>query len=155
MILVSQCLLGDACKYNGGHNYNEKVIAYCKGKDYLKICPEVLGGLSIPRLPSEIVGGSAKDVLDGKAKVMNQKGEDVTDQFILGAKKVVRCIENKKGAFSKEDFAIEAILKANSPSCGKGKIYDGTFSGRLVSGNGITTELLMQLGITVKTEQEL
>lgn len=147
MLLVSACLCGDSCKYNGGHNYNEKVINYCKDKTILKICPESLGGLPIPRVPSEIVGGTAKDIFNGKAKVMSKNGDDVTEQFILGAKKVLQLIENQE--------IEEALLKANSPSCGKGHIYDGTFSGTLIKGNGVTAELLLNLGISIKTEKEL
>lgn len=154
MILVSRCLCGEACKYNGSHNYNEKVMTYCKGKRILKVCPEVLGGLPTPRIPSEIIGGMAQDVLKGTAKVINKEGEDVTPQFILGANKVIECIKNIKGELDINE-PIEAILKANSPSCGKGKVYDGTFSGTLIDGNGILAELLIQLGIKVRTEQEL
>ena len=85
MILVSGCLYGENCKYNGGHNLSKGVKKYCEDRQTVLVCPEVLGGLSIPRSPAEIVGGTAKDVLDGKAKVINCKGRDVTGAFIQGA----------------------------------------------------------------------
>lgn len=147
MILVSSCLCGEKCKYNGGDNYNLSVISYCEQEEFVHICPEVCGGLSTPRVPSEIVGGTASDVLDGKAKVINKEGIDVTSQFIKGA-----YIALEK---AKELKISLAILKANSPSCGKGKVYNGSFNNRLISGNGITAELLIREGFKVITENEL
>ncbi len=147
MILVSSCLCGEKCKYSGDDNYHEKVVAYCEDKKVLKVCPEVLGGLQIPRPPAEIVGGTAKDVLDGKASVMNCKGKDVTDAFVKGAHKVL--------SLAKEYQVTEAILKANSPSCGKGMVYDGKFRGKLIKGNGLTAQCLLEAGIQVKTENEI
>ncbi|MBE6022288.1 MAG: DUF523 domain-containing protein [Cellulosilyticum sp.] len=147
MILVSSCLCGEKCKYSGGDNYNEAVIAYCQDQEVLQVCPEVLGGLPIPRHPAEIVGGSAKDVLEGRARILNDQGEDVTSCFLQGAKEVLK--------LAKIHQIKEAILKANSPSCGKGKVYNGEFKGELVDGNGVTAELLLQSGIQVKTEKSL
>ena len=147
MILVSSCLCGEKCKYSGGDNYNEDVIAYCQGKEIVKVCPEVMGGLAIPRPPAEIVGGKAKNVLEGKAKVLSKEGHDVTEAFVKGAKETLKIAEKY--------HIKEAILKANSPSCGKGTIYDGHFCGRLIEGNGITVQLLLDAGIHVKTEKDL
>lgn len=147
MILVSSCLCGEKCKYSGGDNYHEKVVAYCEGKQVLKVCPEVLGGLKTPRPPAEIVGGTAKEVFDGKARVMDCKGNDVTDAFIKGAHKVL--------SIAKEYQVTEAILKANSPSCGKGMVYDGQFRGKRIEGNGLTAQQLLDAGIKVKTEDEM
>lgn len=110
------------------------------------ICPEQLGGLSTPRKPCEIVGGSAGDVLDGKAKVLNENREDVTSNFIRGANEVLG-IANKINA-------KKAILKSRSPSCGCGEVYNGNFEKKLIKGNGITTELLIRNNIIVLTEEE-
>ena len=147
MILVSSCLCGEKCKYNGGDNLNLDVMAYLEDKEAIQVCPEVLGGLDTPRTPAEIVGGSSRDVLEGKAKVMTKEGDDVTMAFIKGAHKVL--------ALAKQFNIKQAILKAKSPSCGKGKVYDGSFHHNLVVGNGITAELLLKEGIEVITEVEL
>lgn len=130
-ILVSSCLLGDNCKYNGGNNYSNEINEYLKDKDYIKVCPECLGGLSVPRSPSEIVGD----------RVVNKEGHDVTEEFHKGARETLK--------IAKEGKVTEAILKSNSPSCGCGKIYDGTFSNCLINGDGITTRLLKENGIKV------
>lgn len=135
-VLVSSCLLGDNCKYNGGNNYNKKVENYLKDKDYIKVCPECLGGLSIPREPSEITGD----------KVINKSGFDVTDEFYKGAKETLKIA-------SDEQIDL-AILKSNSPSCGCGMIYDGTFSNKLTNGDGITTRLLKEHGINIISSSE-
>lgn len=147
MILVSSCLCGEKCKYDGGDNLNKNVLKYLEGEEIVQVCPEVMGGLSTPRTPSEIVGGSAKDVIQGKAKVLTQSGEDVTASFLKGAYKtleVARQFQIKK-----------AILKAKSPSCGKGRIYDGTFQRQLIAGNGITAQILSEEGIEILTELEV
>ncbi len=147
MILVSSCLCGEKCKYNGQDNFNEKVAALCENTPHIKVCPEVLGGLSTPRVPAEIVGGTAEDVIKGEAKIYTQKGEDVTDAFIKGANAVIELLNQ---------YTIEkAILKAKSPSCGKGKVYDGSFEGRLSEGNGVTAQMLLNRGIQVITEDEI
>lgn len=147
MILVSSCLCGEKCKYNGGDNFNKEVIEYLLSQEVVRVCPEVMGGLSTPRTPAEIVGGSAQDVLQGKAKVMTKAGEDVTSAFLTGASKTLE--------LAKQFQIKKAILKAKSPSCGKGKVYDGTFNGQIIEGNGITAELLLKEGIQVMTEVEI
>ena len=132
-ILVSMCLLGINCKYNGGNNLSEEVLEYIKDKEVYPICPEIMGGLKTPRNPSEIQGN----------KVINNIGEDVTQQYLKGAEetlKIAKLFNIKK-----------AILKAKSPSCGNGKIYDGTFTSTLIEGDGITTKLLKENGIEVIT----
>lgn len=146
MILVSACLTGLCCKYNGDSNYNEKVYKLVEIKKAIPFCPEQLGGLPTPRDPSEIVNGDGKDVLSGKAKVINSSNEDVTEKFIKGAKESLK--------LAKTMGVKKAILKSRSPSCGCGMIYDGTFSGRKKKGNGVTAELFMQNGIEVITEEE-
>lgn len=132
-VLVSMCLLGINCKYNGENNLSEEVLEYIKDKEVYPICPEIMGGLKTPRNPSEI----------RKNKVINNIGEDVTQQYIKGAEetlKIAKLFNIKK-----------AILKAKSPSCGNGKIYDGTFTSTLIKGDGITTKLLKENGIEVIT----
>ncbi len=147
MFLISACLAGTHCRYNHDHNYNDKVIEIIKEEPSLIVCPEQLGGLPTPRPPAEIAGGDGHDVLDGKAKVMNAEGEDVTELFIQGAKEVLEIVRL---------YGIKkAILKSGSPSCGCGKIYDGTFSGNKVNGEGVTAALLKRNGIEVVTEKEL
>lgn len=135
-ILVSSCLLGDNCKYNGQNNLNQKLINDLENFDIIPICPEVLGGLPTPRIPSEIIGD----------KVINKEGIDVTKNFLDGAKHSLY--------IAKELNIKYAILKSRSPSCGRGRIYDGSFSGKLISGNGITTNLLENYGIEVYSEED-
>lgn len=136
-ILVSACLLGIDCKYSGGNNYNEKVLEYIKDYEVIPVCPEIMGGLSTPRPPSERVGN----------KVINNQNIDVTKEYIKGANETLK--------LAKLFDAKKALLKAKSPSCGKGKIYDGTFSGVLTEGNGVTAKLLKDNGIEVISEQDL
>ncbi len=133
-ILVSACLLGDNCKYNGGNNQNDELIDFLKNYEVIKVCPEVMGGLSIPRLSSEIKNG----------RVINTDNIDVTEYFKIGAEKTLE--------IAKKNNIKYAILKSNSPSCGCGKIYDGTFSHTLIDGNGITADLLSKNGIIILNE---
>jgi len=143
MILVSACLLGINCKYNGENNLNENILNL--GNQIVPVCPEQLGGLSTPRCPCEIVGGDGHDVLCGKARVLTDKGVDVTEAFISGAKMTQQIAEITKSK--------TAVLKANSPSCGSNSIYDGTFSHKKCPGDGVTAALLKQNGIKVITEE--
>ena len=136
-ILVSACLLGVNCKYSGGNNYNEKVIDYIKDYEVIPVCPEIMGGLSTPRPPSEIIGN----------KIINNIGVDVTNEYTKGAEETLK--------LAKLFNVKKALLKAKSPSCGNGKIYDGTFSGILTTGNGVTVNLLKDNGIEVLSEQDL
>ncbi len=146
MILVSACLLGYPCKYNGKSNLNPRVIEKLRGKIYLPLCPEVLGGLPTPRLPSEIQGGGAAGVWEGNARVKDMEGGDHTQAYRLGAQKTLRIAQNA--------HVTLAVLKKNSPSCGHGTVYDGCFNGRLIPGNGVTAELLLRHGIKVLHEEE-
>ncbi|OQB23871.1 MAG: hypothetical protein BWY11_01524 [Firmicutes bacterium ADurb.Bin182] len=141
MIIVSACLCGEFCRYDGGAKPDEEVINLLREGRAVPVCPEQLGGLSTPRSPSEIVGGDGTDVILGKAKVLSKEGADVTGAFLKGAKAVLKIAENHG--------AKKAILKAGSPSCGKGLVYDGSFSGRLKPGDGVTAALLCQNGIKV------
>lgn len=133
-IAVSSCLLGINCKYNGSSNYNEAIVKLKENYELIPICPEVLGGLPIPRIPAERIGN----------KVINKSQVDVTNNYHLGALKALKILKN-------ENIDI-AILKSKSPSCGKEYIYDGTFTSSLVEGNGVTTDLFLDNGITVLNE---
>ncbi len=132
-LIVSACLLGQNCKYNGGNNYNEtlaKFIRECH-HEVIPVCPETLGGLPIPRPPAEIVNGI----------VTNREGVTVDNEFRQGAEAALE--------IALSNNADLAILQSRSPSCGVGRIYDGTFSKTLIDGNGIFAELLIQNNITV------
>lgn len=133
-ILVSACLLGKNCRYDGGNCYNEKIEQLKVKYEIIPICPEQMGGLPTPRTPVELVNDRAVD----------RNGYDCTVQFIDGADKAVR--------FAKLYNCKYAVLKSRSPSCGLDHIYDGTFTGRIIKGNGITAERLRKEGITVLDE---
>lgn len=137
MILISACLCGENCKYDGTNNLREDIKRlYDEGKAVL-ICPEVMGGLSTPRNPSEILP-------DGRVVMCD--GTDVTENFKLGAKKALDIADEIKPDL--------IILKAKSPSCGVGQVYDGTFSKTLKCGNGIAADLLIKNGYKVITEND-
>ena len=138
MYIVSACLLGENVKYSGGNNFTEAVVEFLKDREFIPVCPEVLGGLTIPREPCERLGD----------RVINKSGVDVTEAFHKGAG---RCLENVLKKVSPGDIE-GAILKARSPSCGSEVIYDGTFSGVKIPGDGVFTELLKSKGIKVMTE---
>lgn len=130
-IAVSACLLGENCKYNGGNNLNEKVMKFVEGHDVIPVCPEVLGGLTTPREPSEIVNGI----------VSHRDGTVVDKEFRKGAEMALRIVEEQKAEL--------VILQSRSPSCGVNSIYDGSFSGTIISGKGVFAELLQEKGIKV------
>ena len=127
-IMVSACLAGENCKYNGGNNRNEKVIRLMSEHDVITVCPEQMGGLPTPRVPSEIVNGV----------VMTKDGRNVDDTFRAGAAK---CLEI--ALREKPDLIV---LQSRSPSCGVKQCYDGTFSGKLADASGVTAKLLMENG---------
>ena len=133
-ILVSACLLGVSCRYDGKSKPNEKIIALKDKYNLIPVCPEIMGGLPTPRIPSEICG----------EKVISENGTDVTKQYRKGAEETLR--------LAKIFDCKMAILKEKSPSCGYGRIYDGTFSKVLTDGNGITAELLIENGIKILGE---
>lgn len=136
-ILVSACLLGTPCRYDG-KSKPCKAVALLEGKYHLvPVCPEELGGLPTPRLPSEIQGN----------RVIRCDGHDVTEEYKRGAEIAL--------ALAKEQGIKRAILKSKSPSCAKHQIYDGTYSGVLVLGQGVTAKLLIENGIRVLDEGEL
>ncbi len=136
-ILVSACLVGQNCRYKGDNCKNEKVAKLAEKFEFVPVCPEQLGGLSTPRNPAERVG----------EKVISSAGDDVTKEYKKGAEIALM--------LAKENDVKFCVLKAKSPSCGKGTIYDGTFSGSKVSGNGVTVELLEANGFVVYTEDDI
>lgn len=139
--MVSACLAGVACRHDGKplEDIPGWLLDLVKTGQAVLVCPEQLGGLPSPRPQSEIQGGSGADVVDGKAKVVNENGDDVTLQFTLGAQKALQ-LALASGAQS-------AILKARSPSCGCAEIHDGTFSGNVKDGEGVMTALFRKAGI--------
>ena len=148
MKLISACLLGIKCTWDGTDKYkNERAIELLKNETLIPVCPEQLGGLPTPRVTQEIQGGAGEDVLSGKCRVVNKNGEDVTAEFVRGAEETLRIARLFK--------ASQFIGKSRSPSCGCGEIYDGTFSRTLLDGDGITTALLKRNGIKAITEDDL
>ena len=135
--MVSACLLGQKCKYSGGDNYSEAVSAYVRGHEVIPVCPELAGGLSVPRSPCEIVDGV----------VTNADGENVDGAFRRGA---AICVE-----LAKEQKIDLAILQSCSPSCGVRQIYDGTFSGRKIDGSGVFASALCENGFRVLDAEDL
>lgn len=136
-ILVSACLLGYNCRYLGDNRLSEKVVALSKDNILIPVCPEQLGGLPTPRFPAERIND----------KVVNSRGADVTEEYLRGAKLTLE--------IAKANGVDYCVLKAQSPSCGAGIIYDGTFTGNKIKGDGITAELLKENGFKVVTENDL
>jgi uncharacterized protein YbbK (DUF523 family) len=147
MILVSSCLAGLEVRYNGTHCLNHKIRLMIDQKKALTVCPELLGGFSTPREPAEIIGGDGDDVLDGKAKVIEKSGRNVTDLYIAGAYSTLRKAQ--------EYHTTAVVLKEFSPSCGSSMINNGEFKGKKIPGNGVTTALLKRNGIRVVSEEGL
>ncbi|QBD85610.1 DUF523 domain-containing protein [Clostridium tetani] len=145
LIIISACLCGVNCKYNGKNNLKKGVEKLLKEGNLIPVCPEQLGGMETPREPHEIVDSTALEVLRGKGKVLSKTYKDSTDKFIKGAYETLR--------IAKDLGATEAILKSNSPSCGFGTVYDGSFSGNKIKGNGITAELLKRENIKIYNEE--
>ena len=150
-IIVSACLLGCECRYDGKSKPCSKVLELAKKKDtvLIPVCPEQMGGLPTPRVPSErqrTSKGSLRSISRSGAVLMKD-GRDATEEYKKGAEAALM--------IAKLNDAELAILKSGSPSCGKGLIYDGSFSGKKAPGNGVTAELLLQNGIKVITEEDL
>ena len=136
-IIVSACLLGENCKYSGGNNFDPKVSSFVRGKEVIPVCPEVLAGLGIPRLPIEIRDG-----------IVTRRDGAQVDEAIRQA--VAQILEQLKD----EDIEC-AILKARSPTCGVHQIYDGTFTGTLVDGAGVLSRALLDAGYRVLDNEDL
>ena len=141
MYIVSACLLGKNVKYSGGNNLSEAVCSFLEGKEFIPVCPEVRGGLSVPRDPCERVGD----------RILTKTGRDVTFQFLDGARLSLEDVFMKYSLGEIE----AAILKENSPSCGYGTIHDGTFRGPFVKRDGVLGERLRALGIKVYNENNI
>lgn len=130
-VLVSACLLGYNCKYNGKNNLNSKIVELLKTHEVIPVCPEMFGGLSCPRIPCEKVGD----------RILDKEGNDCTKQFIKGAEEALNIAKEKQVDF--------AILQKRSPSCGNSVIYDGTFKGNIIAGNGVFAQKLQSLNIPI------
>ncbi|MGB4028221.1 MAG: DUF523 domain-containing protein [Acetomicrobium sp.] len=146
-LLVSACLVGCPCRYDGRAFENEILKALVRKGLAVAVCPEILGGLSIPRPKAEIVGGTGDDVLSGHAKILNEWGKDVTPHFLIGAFKVLD-IALREGA-------RYAVFKDKSPSCGVYHIYDGSFTGKICEGSGVTTAILRKYSISLFSNEQI
>ena len=136
-IMVSACLLGERCKYNGGSNENPELIRMLSGHTVIPVCPEVLGGLPVPRIPAEIVNGV----------VMNREGVSVDTEFRKGAERALEIAE--------EEQPDLIILQPRSPSCGVKEIYDGSFSGKRIPGRGVFAEMAVRRGFRVQDAEDI
>lgn len=143
MYIISGCLLGENCKYNGGNNFIEWVKNFSEKHNYIAVCPEVQGGLTTPRIPAEILDG----------RVINKEGLDLTEEFKRGCE--VSWNEAIKKANELGEEIEGAILKARSPSCGSGTIYDGSFSHKIIEGYGFFAAYLKQKGVKIVSELEI
>ena len=135
--MVSACLIGENCKYNGKNNLNEKVLDYVKGHEVISICPEVMGGLPTPRIPAEIVNGT----------VTTKDGRNVDTEFRTGARTALE--------IAKENQVDLVVLQSRSPSCGPKQIYDGSFSGQKIEGQGVFAKLLTKNGFQIIDVEDL
>ena len=136
-LLISACLLGENCKYSGGNNYDPLTEALRERFELVPVCPERLGGLTSPRDPAERVGD----------RVLSRAGEDWTAAFRLGAEKALE--------IARQEGVTRAVLKERSPSCGCGAVYDGTFTGTVVPGDGVAAELLRGSGVSIRGESRI
>ena len=137
IIAVSACLLGENCKYNGGNNYSEKVARFIQGHEVVSVCPEVLGGLPVPRESAEIVNGVVK----------HKDGSSVDAEFRKGAQIALETVLERQVDL--------VILQSRSPSCGPNTIYDGSFSGKVIPGQGVFAQMLKEKGIKMIDVAEL
>lgn len=136
-ILVSACLLGENCKYNGGNNRNERVLRYVEGHEIIPVCPEMMGGLPCPRKPVEWVG----------ERVLTKDGDDCTEAFRLGVHRALEIIADRTVDL--------AILQSRSPTCGVKQIYDGSFSGVKVDGQGALARELAERGVPLMDAEDV
>ena len=147
MLLVSACLAGLNVRYDASHKLDETIRQLVAEGKAATVCPEMLGGLTTPREPAEIIGGTGDDVLDGSARVVTVSGVDVTSSFIDGAYRTLEKAQAMK--------ATTVVLKEHSPSCGSAWIHDGHFNGKSLAGSGVTAALLQRHGIQVISERQL
>ena len=150
-LLMSSCLIGQCCRWDakmGRSCVTPTLHLMLNNGRVAVICPECAGGLDVPRPAAEIEPAkTAADVLSGNGRVVNTEGEDVTAQYVSGAKAALALVQ-------KHGIRV-AILKSRSPSCGRDQVYDGTFAGKLIEGRGVTAELLMQHGVKVFDETQI
>lgn len=146
MILISACLAGLKVRYNGTDSLDERIQKLVLENKALTVCPELMGGFSTPREPAEIVGGDGEDVLDGKARVVEISGRDVTELYLKGAYATLHK--------ALEIGATKVVLKEYSPSCGSAMIYNGDFNGTKLGGVGVTNALLRRNNIIVCSEED-
>ncbi|MGE7110337.1 DUF523 domain-containing protein [Lysinibacillus sp. NPDC047702] len=146
MILISACLAGLKVRYNGTDSLDERIQQFVLENKAVTVCPELMGGFSTPREPAEIVGGDGEDVLDGRAKVVEKSGRDVTELYLKGAYATLQK--------ALEVGATKVILKEYSPSCGSAMIYNGDFNSTKLVGVGVTTALLRRNNIAVFSEED-
>jgi uncharacterized protein YbbK (DUF523 family) len=146
-VLVSACLAGRACAYDGSHRANDVILNLVREGRAVLVCPEEEGGLSTPRPAAEIEGGRGADVLNATARVVTDDGRDVTAEYLAGARIAV----DRAAA----EGCSTAILKARSPACGCGAVYDGSFSRRLADGDGVTAAALRRAGVELWTEEDV
>lgn len=146
MKIVSACLCGINCKYDGSNNLHHYFLDLLIKGEVIPLCPEQLGGLPTPRAACEINGGTGLDLIEGRAVAITRHGVDISGSLIKGAQETLR--------IAVEVNVDEVILQSRSPSCGTGVIYDGTFSHRLINGDGVTAAMLKQHGFWVQNEQD-
>lgn len=146
-VLVSACLAGRECTYQGTHRANGAVLRLVEEGRAVLVCPEEEAGLGTPRPEAEVAGGTGNDVLDGRARVRTVEGADVTAQYLNGAG-----IATERAARA---GCSAAVLKARSPACGCGAIYDGSFDGTLRAGDGVAAAALRRAGVDVMTDEEI
>jgi uncharacterized protein YbbK (DUF523 family) len=146
-ILVSACLLGTCCNHEGRASSRPLVAQLSESARLVPICPEVVGGLTTPRAPAELIGGDGSDVLSGTARVRSADGDDATAAYLRGAAAAVD--------LARAVGATRAVLKARSPSCGAVEVYDGTFTRTLHAGSGVTAAALRDAGIEVVSDEQL
>ena len=136
-ILVSACLLGENCKYNGGNNFSPAVAEYVRGREVLALCPEMLAGMGCPRTPIEIVNGV----------LMDREGRNVDEAMKNGVARAMELVQ--------EEGISCAILQSRSPTCGVNQVYDGSFSGKLIAGSGIFAQALKEAGYRVLDAEDV
>lgn len=146
LILVSACLLGICVRYDGSGQPQSGLIELAAQGQMIPVCPEVAGGLPVPRPPAEIVGGDGNDVLAGHARVLTRAGQDLTQAFVAGARVVLTIARRLR--------VRQAVLAERSPSCGCRQIYDGSFRGQLIAGSGVTAALLARYRIKVQSSAD-
>jgi uncharacterized protein YbbK (DUF523 family) len=150
MYIISRCLLGFDCKYDGGNNRNEDIIEFCRTHDYVTVCPESAAGLTSPREPAEIV------MTGTERKVADRNGRDLTELFDYGARLSLESVLVEARSRKDHSCIIEgAILKARSPSCGAGSVYDGTFTGTLTGGLGIFADKLLDACLEERNDRSI